>query len=242
MTPLATRRDDAAPDDRPDLSTAASVEPASPIPGSEAALVARLRAGDEMAYEELVRSETRHLLAVARRLLRNDEDAQDAVQQAFLSAFRALPRFNGQSRLTTWLHRIVTNAALMKLRVRGRQPEDSLEDLLPTFAEDGHHVERYTEWSLPADAKILRHETRAHVRAAIEALPDSYRTVLLLRDIEELSTEETAQSLGVNPNTVKIRLHRARQALLKLLKPRMDTTRADVRGIRSGMPAGGTDA
>lgn len=176
-----------------------------------------------MAYEQLVRDETKHLLAVARRLLRNEEDAQDAVQQAFLSAFRALPAFNGQSRLTTWLHRIVTNVALMKLRTRGRQPEDSIEDLLPTFLEDGHHVEQFSEWALPADTKMLRRETRARVRAAIETLPDSYRTVLLLRDIEELSTEETAHALGVNPNTVKIRLHRARQALLRLLKPAMET-------------------
>jgi RNA polymerase sigma-70 factor (ECF subfamily) len=198
--------------------------------GSDAELLARLRAGDETAYEELVRSETRHLLAVARRLLRNEEDAQDAVQQAFLSAFRALPAFNGQSRLATWLHRIVTNAALMKIRTRGRRPEDSIEDLLPSFIEDGHHVEQFSEWSLPADARLARRETRAHVRRAIDELPESYRTVLLLRDIEELSTEEAAQALGVNPNTVKIRLHRARQALLKLLKPRMASAQIEARG------------
>ena len=198
--------------------------------GSDAELLARLRAGDETAYEELVRNETRHLLAVARRLLRNEEDAQDAVQQAFLSAFRALPAFNGQSRLATWLHRIVTNAALMKIRTRGRRPEDSIEDLLPSFIEDGHHEEQFTEWSLPADARLARRETRAHVRQAIDKLPESYRTVLLLRDIEELSTEEAAQVLGVNPNTVKIRLHRARQALLKLLKPRMASPKMEARG------------
>jgi RNA polymerase sigma-70 factor (ECF subfamily) len=189
--------------------------------GPDEQLLSRLRAGDDPAYEELVRKETPHLLAVARRLLRNDEDAQDAVQQAFLSAFRALPAFNGQSRLTTWLHRIVTNAALMKLRTRGRRPEESIEELLPNFVDDGHHVEQFSEWTLPADARMVRHETRTHVRAAIDRLPDSYRTVLLLRDIEELSTEETAQALGVTSNTVKIRLHRARQALLKLLTPSM---------------------
>ena len=201
-----------------------AIAPSPSIQG-EADLLARLRAGDEAAYEELVRAETRHLLAVARRLLRNEEDAQDAVQQAFLSAFRALPEFNGQSRLTTWLHRIVTNAALMKLRTRGRRPEDSIEDLLPTFVEDGHHTEQFAEWALPADTKLLRRETRAQVRAAIDALPDGYRTVLLLRDIEEMSTEEAARTLGLNPNTVKIRLHRARQALLKLLTPGMKAGR-----------------
>jgi RNA polymerase sigma-70 factor (ECF subfamily) len=202
----------------------------SASPGFDGALLARLRAGDEAAYEELVRAESRHLLAVARRLLRNEEDAQDAVQQAFLSAFRALPTFNGQSRLTTWLHRIVTNAALMKLRTRGRQPEDSIEDLLPTYLEDGHHTAQFSEWALPAESKLLRRETRGQVRAAIDALPDAYRTVLLLRDIEELSTDEAAQTLGVTPNTVKIRLHRARQALLKLLKPLMDAQPRGARG------------
>ena len=191
---------------------------------ADADLLARLHAGDELAFEELVRRETRHLLAVARRLLRNDDDAQDAVQQAFLSAFRALPTFNGQSLITTWLHRIVTNAALMKLRSRGRRPEAQLDDLLPGFLEDGHHVDQFSEWALPADRRLLRRETRIQVRAAIDQLPDAYRTVLLLRDIEELSTEETAQALGVNANTVKIRLHRARQALVKLLKPELDGT------------------
>ena len=232
MTPLAMKgwqkgREDSR--NMPPLPV--MTEPFAPITNSETKLLARLRDGDETAYEELVRNETRHLLAVARRFLRNEEDAQDAVQQAFLSAFRALPAFNGQSRLTTWLHRIVTNAALMKLRTRGRQPEDSIEELLPRFHEDGHHVEQFSEWALPADARMIRRETRALVRAAIEALPDSYRTVLVLRDIEELSTEETARALGVNPNTVKIRLHRARQALLKLLKPGMETASATAREL-----------
>jgi RNA polymerase sigma-70 factor (ECF subfamily) len=189
--------------------------------GAEADLLARLRAGEEAAFEELVRTESRHLLAVARRLLRNEEDAQDVVQQAFLSAFRALPSFNGQSRLTTWLHKIAANAALMKLRTRSRRPEDSIEDLLPKFLEDGHHADQHSEWVIPADVRLVRHETRAHVRAAIEMLPDGYRRVLLLRDIEEFTTEEAAEALGVTATAVKVRLHRARQALIKLLTPAM---------------------
>jgi RNA polymerase sigma-70 factor (ECF subfamily) len=204
----------------------------SATPGQpDAELLARLRAGDETASEELVRAESRHLLAVARRLLRNEEDAQDVVQQAFLSAFRALPRFTGQSRLSTWLHRIVTNAALMKLRTRGRRHEERIEDLLPKFLEDGHHVEQFSDWSLPADVRLVKRETRARVRAAIDRLPDSYRTVLLMRDIEELSTDETAQALGVTTGTVKIRLHRARQALMKLLRP----------GMKNAVPPGRLD-
>lgn len=185
----------------------------------DAGLLARLRAGDESAYEELVRRETRHLLAVARRLLRNEEDAQDAVQQAFLSAFKALASFSGQSQLSTWLHKIVANASLMKLRTRGRRPEESIEDLLPAFLEDGHHVERFSEWALPADVSMVRQQTRAQVRAAIERLPETYRTVLMLRDIEEFTTDEAAEALGITVTAVKVRLHRARQALLKLLTP-----------------------
>jgi RNA polymerase sigma-70 factor (ECF subfamily) len=192
----------------------------------ESILLTRLRAGDESAFEHLVRTETKHLLAVARRLLQDEEDSRDAVQQAFLLAFRALPSFNGQSRLTTWLHRIVTNEALMKLRARTRRPERSIEDLLPEFLEDGHHVEHFSEWSLPPEASLMRGETRAQVRAAIDQLPGQYRTVLLMRDIDDLSTEETARLLGVTPNAVKVRLHRARQALVKLLDPVFDPAAA----------------
>ena len=193
---------------------------------AELLLLARLRAGEDSAYEELVRGETGTLLAVARRLMRNEEDARDAVQQTFFSAFRALPDFDGRCRLKTWLHRIVTNAALSKLRSRGPYREQSIDELLPVFLEDGHHAEQFGEWSWPADTRLLRDETRAQVRKAIARLPDSYRTVLLLRDIDELSTEEVAETLGVSVDTVKQRLHRARQALIKLLHPVMHSSGA----------------
>ncbi|HET7220907.1 MAG TPA: sigma-70 family RNA polymerase sigma factor [Vicinamibacterales bacterium] len=185
---------------------------------TETVLLARLRQQDEAACEELVRAQSGRLLSVARRILRNDEDARDAVQEGFMSAFRALPDFNGQSRLSTWLHRIVVNAALMKIRTRTRRPEESIDDLLPRFLDDGHHAEPTSDW-VSATELIEQRETRERVRAAIDRLPESYRTVLILRDIEELDTSETAGALGLTPNTVKIRLHRARQALAKLLEP-----------------------
>ncbi len=158
------------------------------------------------------------LLAVARRFTRNDEDAQDVVQSAYLSAFRALNDFEGACQLSTWLHRIVVNTALMKLRSRRRKPEESIEALLPAFQEDGHHVEQFSEWSAPADQLLERKETRAAIRACIEQLPENYRAVLKLRDIEELSTQEVAGMLGMTPTAVKVRLHRARQALSTLLR------------------------
>ncbi len=184
----------------------------------EAILLTRLRAGDERAFEDLVRTFGGRLLSVARRFVRNEEDAQDIVQSAYLSAFRALDQFEGNCQLSTWLHRIVVNTALMKLRSKRRKPEESIEELLPAFQEDGHHVEQFSDWNTPADLLMERHETRATVRACIDQLPDNYRSVLLLRDIEEQSTQEVADALSMTPTAVKVRLHRARQALSTLLR------------------------
>ena len=184
----------------------------------DAALLSRLRAGESAAFEELVRAETGRLLAVTRRILPTEEDARDAVQDAFLFAFRSLDRFQGQSRLSTWLHRIAVNAALMKLRTRKRKREEPLDPLLPTYLDDGHHAERFASWDDPTEI-IERAENKALIRRMIGELPDAYRTVLLLRDIEGLDTEETAKLLETTPNAVKVRLHRARQALRTLLAP-----------------------
>ena len=183
----------------------------------EQTLLDGLRRGDADAFETLVRTYTPRLLAVARRMLGNDEDAHDAVQDGFFNAFRAMDRFEGQSKLSTWLHWIVVNSALMKLRTRRRKPEESLEPLLPAFAENGHHAEQFSAWSEPADRLAERAEVGEVVREAIRSLPESYREVLVLRDIEELNTEETAHALGITPNAVKIRLHRARQGLRTVL-------------------------
>jgi RNA polymerase sigma-70 factor (ECF subfamily) len=181
-------------------------------------LLTALRAGHEWAFETLVRLYGGRLLAVARRFTRNDEDAQDVLQTAYLSAFRALNDFEGACQLSTWLHRIVVNTALMKLRSRRRKPEESIDALLPAFQQDGHHVEQFSEWSTPADQLMERKETRATVRECIEQLPENYRAVLKLRDIEELSTQEVAGILAMTPTAVKVRLHRARQALSTLLR------------------------
>ncbi|MBW2282430.1 MAG: sigma-70 family RNA polymerase sigma factor [Deltaproteobacteria bacterium] len=204
----------------PENATPASDATATGAEG-ERTLVARLRAGEDAAYEELVRSYGGRLLAVARRFLRVEEDARDAVQDAFISAFRAIDRFEGDSRISTWLHRIVVNASLMKLRSRQRKPETSIEELLPRFLDDGHFADPPTEWQQTAERALQRRQTRERVREAIDRLPDSYRTVLLLRDIEGLDTAEAAEVLQVSANAVKIRLHRARQALRKLIDAHM---------------------
>ena len=181
---------------------------------SDAMLVARLQAGDPAAYETLVRTHSGRLLSVARRFLPNNEDAQDAVQEAFIKAFRAIGTFEERAQLHTWLHRILVNTALMKIRSRKRRPEESIDDLLPTFQADGHQTTESREWS---DAIFERKETAKIVRQAIAQLPDQYRVVLTLRDIEERDTIETAAALGTTTTVVKVRLHRARQALRTLL-------------------------
>jgi len=188
------------------------------LPVDEAALLAGLRARDEQAFETIVRTYGGRLLAVARRLVRDEADAQDVVQSAYLSAFRAVDQFEGAAQISSWLHRIVVNTALMKLRSRRRKPEEPIEPLLPAYLEDGHHVEQFSEWSTPADKLLERKETREAVRASIEQLPESYRAVLILRDIEELSTQEVADTLGLTTTAVKVRLHRGRQALSTLLR------------------------
>jgi RNA polymerase sigma-70 factor (ECF subfamily) len=185
----------------------------------EATLLARMRAGDEDAFEACVRAYSGRLLAIARRLLTNEEDARDAVQDTFLSAFKGIGRFEGLSRLGTWLHRIVVNAALSRLRSRQRRPEMSIEDLLPHFGEGEHQVDPPAPWRATSVAILQQQELRETVQGCISRLPETYRIVLLLRDIEGLSTEETAQMLETTIGVVKTRLHRARQALRSLLDP-----------------------
>jgi RNA polymerase sigma-70 factor (ECF subfamily) len=185
----------------------------------DAALVARLRAADEAAFADLVRREGGRMLAVARRILRSEEDARDAVQDAFLAAFRHLPEFAEEARLSTWLHRIAINAALMRLRSRKRRREDSIEPLLPQFEADGHFSSPGPAWRPDAEDALDGKQTASLVRACIDRLPEGHRTVLLLRDIEGLDTAETAAALGIGIDAVKMRLHRARQALRSLLEP-----------------------
>jgi RNA polymerase sigma-70 factor (ECF subfamily) len=185
----------------------------------EAALLVRMQAGDNDAYDACVRTYCGRLLLVARRILRNEEDANDAVQDAFLSAFKGIAQFQGQSGLGTWLHRIVVNAALGRLRCLQRHPESSLEGLLPHFGEDEHQVDPPAPWKTTPETTLQDQETQTLVRRCIGELPESYRIVLLLRDIEGLATEETARVLDTSTGVVKTRLHRARQALRSLLDP-----------------------
>jgi len=185
----------------------------------EGELLGALKRGDERAYTELVQANTGKMLAVARRILKNDEEAYDATQEAFMQAFKAIGSFQGDAMLSTWLHRITVNACLMRLRHRKRHPETAIEELLPQFDETGHRIESGPAWTEDVVDRLESAQLRKVVRDAIDRLPDNYRTVIVLRDIEGLTTEEAAVALGVRPEAAKMRLHRARQALRTLLAP-----------------------
>lgn len=188
----------------------------------ETELVAALRLGDDRAFETLVRTHSGRMLSVCRRILRSDEEARDAVQEAFVSAFKSIRSFEGTCQLGTWLHRIAVNASLMRLRSRKRRPEESIDDLLPAFKDNGHAAVEPRDWSPSALQQVETRETRDFVRDCIDRLPEIYRMVLLLRDIQELDTAEAALVLGVTEGVVKVRLHRARHALRKLLSERFE--------------------
>ncbi len=182
-------------------------------------LVEALKRQDATAFETLVRSYAPKLLAVAKRFTSNEADAQDCVQETFLAVHRKIQDFEERASLGTWLHRIVVNAALTRLRTRQREAEESLDNLLPKFDADGFLIGPTRMPPLSADDLLERADTKRTVRTAIDQLPPGYRSVLLLRDIEGFSTQEVADALDIKPGTVKTRLHRARAALKTLLEP-----------------------
>ncbi len=195
----------------------------------EKELVERLREGDEEAIEQVVQEHGPKLLAVARRITKNEEDAQDVLQESFLMARRGIAKFDGRSKLGTWLYRIVVNAALMRLRKRSRIRERSVGDMQP----DGiSSPARPGDTTPKPEAAAEQKELRDLVLNKIAELSEDFKNVVLLRDIEGLNTQETADALGITPGNVKIRLHRARQALRELLDPYVQVGQRD----RSGEP------
>jgi RNA polymerase sigma-70 factor (ECF subfamily) len=201
----------------------------------ESEFVARLKAGDPDAYEELVRLYSGRLVALARQILGEEDLARDAVQDAFLSAFRAIERFNEESRLSSWLHRIVTNAALAKLRTKRRRPESFLTEEFGIGADedplDRAALADPAAGSPRVDEDIARRQEALFVQDCIERLKENHRTVLTLRYIHQYDTEQTARILGFGTNTVKTRLMRARTALRDYIECEVDHASAFLSSI-----------
>lgn len=175
-------------------------------------LVAEARAGSRAAFEQLVRRHAAMVHRQAQCILGSEADAADVAQDAFARVHAKLDAFRGESKFSAWLKRIATNLALMRLRARRSRPETSIEDLLPTFTSDGHHG-RSVGVLPPAsglDDQLARQDL---LRQAIAQLPDNYREIVLLRTVQELSTQEAADHLEISVGAVKLRLHRAHQVL-----------------------------
>ena len=170
-------------------------------------------------HEQLVRENIGWMLVLAERILNDHVLAQDTVQEAFIFAIRGLAKFEGRSSLKTWLHRITVNAALTKLRQTKGRLEEPVENLCPEFDQNDCRVE--AQWSelTPLEDMLKNEHLKLKVRETFGALPDSYRIVLLLRDIEGYNTVETSKLLDISEANVKVLLHRARATLKLKLEP-----------------------
>jgi len=184
-------------------------------PFDESALVEKARHGDSEAFAELVRKYERKIYRLAKHITQNDEDAEDVLQEAFLKAYEHLPGFQGQSKFYTWIVRIAVNEALMKLRKRRGDKIVSLDEPVETGEET---VKREVAvWEDNPEQRYSREEMQRILDEAVQSLKPDFRTVFVLRDIEEMSTEETAEALRISVPAVKSRLLRARLALREKL-------------------------
>lgn len=203
----------------PSLHTAAAAD--------DATLAARITAKDQAAFEVLMRRHNGRLFRVARAVMKNDAEAEDVLQDAYLDAYRNMGRFRGDSRLGTWLVRLVVNRALMRLRRTRRDPV-----VLPMAARDGSPGAAPLELPDQASESPVNAAARAEVRRLLERrideLPVAFRTVFVLREIEELSVDEASECLGIPPATVRTRLFRARALLREALARELDVATGDV--------------
>ena len=185
-------------------------------------LVERAQQGDGSAFAMLVERHQRQLYRLALRMTGSEADAQEVLQEAFLNAYQKLPLFRGEAQFSSWLYRIAANSALMRLRRKRRAPdtlaEQPLELVGPRFSAEGYlEPTSSSDWSQRADEKMMSGELGEAINKAVADLPDDYRTVFLLKDVDGLSNEDIANALALTVPAVKSRLHRARLALREKL-------------------------
>jgi RNA polymerase sigma-70 factor (ECF subfamily) len=185
------------------------------VEATDETLAALAAAGDTTAFETLVSRHQARMYRLACRLTTSQADAQDVLQETFLAAYRGLQSFRGHSRFSTWLYRIATNAALMHRRQQSRRRTEPLDDHLPRFDENGQHAAAPADLQAAsrADEILDRKVLAERAREGLERLPDLYRDAFVLRDLEELSTDEVAELLGIDGAAVRQRVHRARLML-----------------------------
>jgi RNA polymerase sigma-70 factor, ECF subfamily len=197
---------------------------------NEAELIRRIVAGERELFHELIRPYERMVYLTVFSIVKNETDAEDGAQEAVINAYRHLASFRAEAKFSTWLTTIAINEGRKRLRRVKGAAEDSIEEQMEE-KEGDYTPAPLTDWrEIPLEA-LERKELREALRKAIAELPDIYRQVFTLRDLEELNIEETAQALGVNPGIVKVRLHRARIMLQKKLVPFLKTVAPARRGF-----------
>lgn len=197
---------------------------------NEAELIRRIVAGERELFHELIRPFERMVYLTVFSIVKNEAEAEDGAQEAVISAYRHLSSFRAEAKFSTWLTMIAINEGRRRLRKAKGAAENSIEEL-EEESEGDYTPAPLTDWrEIPLEA-LERKELREALRKAIAELPDIYRQVFTLRDLEELNIEETAQVLGVNPGIVKVRLHRARIMLQKKLVPFLKTVAPARRGF-----------
>jgi len=191
-------------------------------PLDDIALARRVAAGDRAAFDLLMRSHNRRLYRLARATMRNDAEAEDALQEAYLAAYRGMAGFRGESTLATWLSRMVLNECLGRLRKSARR-----QNVIPMVASDEMEHIQAEEHEAPEKA-LVRAEMRALLERKLDELPEDFRIVFVLRSVEELSVEEAAATLGIEPATVRSRHFRARSLLRESLAREIDVAERDL--------------
>jgi RNA polymerase sigma-70 factor (ECF subfamily) len=192
----------------------------APNPEFEADCIRRILAGEKQLFHDLIRPCERSIYFLLFTLLRNQAEAEDAAQETTIKVFRNLHLFRGESQFRTWVLSIARNEGLGRIRKAESRREDSLEEL--TEGQSGDFTPAVlTSWSEIPAAALERKELGAILRKAVEGLPEIYRNVVMLRDIEEMDVRETAAALGISEGAVKVRLHRARALLQRDLAPRL---------------------
>jgi RNA polymerase sigma-70 factor, ECF subfamily len=197
---------------------------------NEAGLIARILAGEKELFHDLIRPYERMVYLTLFAIVKNETEAEDGAQEAVISAYRHLESFRGDAKFSTWLTTIAINQGRRRLRKAKGAAEESIEQDADSHKGDFTPAP-LTDWrEIPLEA-LERKELREALRAAVAELPDIYRQVFVLRDLEDQSIEETAEALGINPGAVKVRLHRARIMLQKRLVPFLKTTAPARRGF-----------
>jgi RNA polymerase sigma-70 factor, ECF subfamily len=197
--------------------------------GDETGITERIARGDQVAFEWLMRRHNSRLFRVARAILKNDEEAEDALQEAYLDAYQRAATFRGSSQLSTWLTRIVINRALMRLRKQRK--ERVVVPFDDGSRDSGHRSEIADNKAEPPPEIAMRKQVRRMIERRIDELPIAFRTVFVMREVEEMTAEEVADCLSIPAATVRTRLFRARALLRDALARDVDAATVEVFGF-----------